>query len=92
MAKSSTPSLELESIDRLEEKLKLLVGVVDRLKAEQASAAAENARLQSEIDTLRSRVAAGESLSTELTTLREERDEIRTRVADMLQQLEALDL
>ena len=92
MAKSSTPSLELESIDRLEEKLKLLVGVVDRLKAEQAAAAAENTRLQAEIDTLRSRVAAGETLSTELTTLREERDEIRTRVADMLQQLEALDL
>lgn len=92
MAKSSTQSVELEPIDRLEEKLKLLVGVVDRLKSEQTRAAEENVRLKSELDALRSRVAASESLSTELTALREERDEIRTRVTDMLQQLEALDL
>ena len=92
MAKSSTQSVELEPIDRLEEKLKLLVGVVDRLKSEQASVAEENQRLRAEIDTLRSRVAAGESLSSELTALREERDEIRTRVSDMLQQLDTLEL
>ena len=36
MAKTSTTSgVELEPIDRLEEKLKLLVNVVERLKADQ---------------------------------------------------------
>jgi regulator of replication initiation timing len=89
---AKTQSVELEPIDRLEEKLKLLVGVVDRLKAEQAAAAAENQRLKGEVESLRARVAAGESLNTELAALREERDDIRTRVSDMLQQLEALEL
>lgn len=92
MAKTSTPSIELEPIDRLEEKLKLLVGVVDRLKSEQARAAEENQRLRAELDSLRSRAAASETLSTELTALREERDVIRTRVGEMLEQLEALEL
>jgi regulator of replication initiation timing len=92
MAKTTAQSIELEPIDRLEEKVKLLVGVVDRLKSEHARATEENQRLKSELDALRSRVVAGETLSVELTALREERDEIRTRVTDMLQQLEALDI
>jgi regulator of replication initiation timing len=92
MAKTSTSSVELEPIDRLEEKLKKLVGVVDRLKAEQARAADDNQRLRTEIETLRSRVAAGEGLAGELTALRQERDVIRTRVAEMLEQLDALEL
>lgn len=91
MAKTST-SIELEPIDRLEEKLKLLVGVVERLKSEQALAAAENQSLQSEVESLRARVAAGETLSTELSSLREERDLIRSRVGEMLSQLETLDI
>ena len=91
MAKTSS-SIELEPSDRLEEKLKLLVGVVERLKAEQASAAAENKALQSEVESLRARVAAGETLSTELSSLREERDLIRNRVGEMLSQLDALDI
>lgn len=91
MAKTSS-SIELEPIDRLEEKLKLLVGVVERLKAEQATASAENRALQSEVESLRARVAAGESLSTELSSLREERDLIRSRVGEMLSQLETLDI
>ncbi len=92
MAKTSTPSVELEPIDRLEEKLKKLVSVVDRLKADQARSADENQRLRTEVDTLRSRVAASDTLSGELTALREERDVIRTRVAEMLEQLDALEL
>ncbi|MGE3958763.1 MAG: hypothetical protein AB7H96_18775 [Vicinamibacterales bacterium] len=92
MAKSPTSSVELEPIDRLEEKLKLLVSVVERLKDEQARTASENARLTAEVESLRARVAAGESLSTELTALREERDLIRTRVGEMLSHLDALDI
>jgi regulator of replication initiation timing len=92
MAKTTSSSVELEPIDRLEEKLKLLVNVVERLKTEQVHAAEENQRLKAEIESLRGRVAAGESLSTELTALREERDLIRTRVGEMLEQLDALEL
>jgi hypothetical protein len=37
MAKTATRSVELEPIDRLEEKVKLLVAMVDRLKADQGT-------------------------------------------------------
>jgi FtsZ-binding cell division protein ZapB len=92
MAKTATRTVELEPIDRLEEKIKRLVGMVDRLKAEQLREAEENQRLSRELDAMRSRAAASESLVAELTSLKEERDVIRTRVTDMLEQLEALNL
>jgi regulator of replication initiation timing len=93
MAKTSTTSsVELEPIDRLEEKLKLLVSVVERLKADQARATDENQKLRAEVESLRGRVAAGETLSSELTALREERDLIRTRVGEMLETLDALEV
>lgn len=92
MAKSTISSVELEPIDRLEEKLKLLVNVVEQLKGEQARTADENVRLRAEVESLRASVAAGETLSTELTALREERDLIRTRVGEMLSQLDALEI
>jgi regulator of replication initiation timing len=92
MAKTATPSIDLEPIDRLEEKLKQLVGVVDRMKAEQARVAEENHRLMREVETLRTRLGAGESVAAELSALREERDIIRARVGEMLDQLEALSL
>jgi regulator of replication initiation timing len=92
MAKTATRSIELEPIDRLEEKIKLLVSMVDRMKGEQARVAEENARLTSEVHALRARLAEGESVASELTMLRDERDVIRTRVTDMLEQLEALSL
>jgi len=89
---TATRSVELEPIDRLEEKLRALVSMVDRMKAEQAKAADENQRLARELDMLRSRVSAGETVAAELSTLKEERDVIRTRVTEMLEQLEALNL
>jgi len=92
MAKTATPSVDLEPIDRLEEKVKLLVSLVERMKLESARAAEENQRLSHEIDGLRARLASSESVVSELSTLREERDVIRTRVVDMLEQLEALSL
>jgi hypothetical protein len=44
------------------------------------------------VEALRGRLAANEALSTELSAMKEERDVIRTRVTDMLDQLEALNL
>jgi regulator of replication initiation timing len=92
MPKTATRSVDLEPIDRLEEKVKLLVSLVDRLKADQARAAEENQRLSRELDALRGRLSASDGLASELSTLKEERDVIRTRVSDMLEQLEALSL
>ena len=92
MAKAAVRSVDLEPIDRLEEKVKLLVSMVERLKAEQARGAEENQRLSRELDGLRAQMAASDGLASELSSLKEERDVIRTRVTDMLDQLEALSL
>ena len=82
MAKTATRGVDLEPIDRLEEKVKLLVGMVDRMKAEQARAAEENQRLARELEALRARGSpASESLGARSSrTLKDERDVIRTRV------------
>jgi predicted AAA+ superfamily ATPase len=84
--------VDLEPIDRLEEKVKMLVGVIDRLRGEQARAADETARLTRELDTMKARLADAENASGELTALREERDLIRARVGEMLTQIESLNL
>ena len=92
MAKTATRSVEFQAIDRLEEKVKLLIDLVDRMKKEQARAAEEHQRLSRDLDAARARIAANESLANELSALQEERDVIRTRVSGMLEQLEALSL
>ena len=91
MAKQAVArTTELDPIDRLEEKIKLLVNTVTRLRAEQADAADQHARLTREIESLRARLADAEGSSAELTALRDEREAIRSRVAEMLSQIEAL--
>jgi regulator of replication initiation timing len=92
MAKTATRGAEVDSLDRLEDKIKRLVAMVERMKSEQARAADENQRLKAEVEALKSRAASGETLSTEIAVLKDERDVIRTRVSDMLSQLEALNL
>ncbi len=88
--KATTPGLE--SIDRLEEKIKLLVNTIMRIKGEQARVAEENGRLRAEIDSLNARVNTAESAGAEVSSLREERDLIKSRVTDMLKQLDGLSL
>jgi regulator of replication initiation timing len=92
MAKSALRTVDLEPIDRLEEKLKRLVTMVERMKAEQTRAAEENMRLSRELDAMRGRLTAADSVSNELSALKEERDIIRNRVGEMLEQLEALNV
>ena len=91
MAKQAVArSTELEPIDRLEDKIRLLVDMVTKLRADQARVADDNERLAREIDALRGRLADADHASAELTALREERDAIRGRVSEMLAQLEAI--
>ena len=85
-------TVDLEPIDRLEEKVKLLVAVVDRMRAEQARAAEDNLRLTRELEAARQRLAEAEGTHAEVSLLKEERDVIRSRVTEMLEQLEALNL
>lgn len=91
MAKS-TPSVSLEPVDRLADKIQSLVGVLERTRAELARTAEDNARLSREVDTLRAQLTEAADQEAQTTTLRAERDEIRTRVTEMLEQLEGLSL
>ena len=90
--KTATRGVDLEPIDRLEEKVRALVTMVERMKAEQTRATEENQRLTRELDALRARLAASDGLASELAALKDERDIIRGRVGEMLEQLEALSL
>ena len=93
MSRTATArSVDLEPIDRLEEKVKLLVSMIARLKADQARAAEENARLSRELESARARIADTEAGLEEVATLRMERESIRGRVSEMLEQLEGLSL
>jgi regulator of replication initiation timing len=88
--KMTTPGLE--SIDRLEEKIKLLVSTISRIKGEQSRVAEENIKLKAEIEALKGRISTAESAGAEVMSLREERDQIKARVTDMLKQLDGLNL
>jgi len=92
MAQTKMTTPGLESIDRLEEKIKLLVNTIVRLKGEQTRANEDNGRLKAEIEALKGRMSSAESAGAEVATLREERDLIKTRVTDMLKQLDGLNL
>jgi regulator of replication initiation timing len=91
MAKQAVATrTDLDPIDRLEEKVKLLVSVIAQLRREHAKAIDDNSRLLRDLDSMRSRLAESEVSGSELTALREERDLVRARVAEMLEQLEAI--
>ena len=92
MATTTKTAPGLESIDRLEEKIKLLVNTIVRIKGEQGRVAEENGRLKAEIEALKGRISSAESAGAEVTSLREERDLIKARVTDMLKQLDGLNL
>jgi regulator of replication initiation timing len=85
---ATTP--DLEPIDRLEEKVKRLVDMIAELRADLQRSADGTARLNEEVVLLRARIADADGATAELTVMREERDVIRTRVAEMLQQLEGI--
>lgn len=84
--------VEQQPIDRLEEKVRQLVGMIDSLRAERAKAADEIARLQHEIDATKARLSEAAGATAEVGTLREERELIRTRVVQMLSQIDKLNL
>lgn len=91
MPKTMTPG-DLEALDRLEQKVRLLVAEMGKLRAEHAKQGEENRRLTTELDDAVARLADAEAGTVEMAALRQERDQVRTRVADILEQLEGLDI
>jgi uncharacterized coiled-coil DUF342 family protein len=85
-------ALDLQPIDRLEDKVRQLVSLVDTLRADRAKALDEVARLQRELDNTRAHLTEASGVTAEVTTLREERELIRNRVTQMLAQIDKLSL
>ena len=92
LATRELDGVDLQPIDRLEAKVRMLVDMIDRLRADNARAAQDNERLANELNGLRARLADAEGSNVELKALRDERDVIRTRVNEMLQQIDSLNL
>lgn len=85
-------NIDLGPIDRLEQKVRMLVGLLDRLRAEQSRLVEENGRLARELDAARARLAEHEQVTSEIGQLREEREAVRARVGELLAELDALNL
>jgi FtsZ-binding cell division protein ZapB len=91
MLKTARP-VDTEALDRLEDKVKLLVALIGRMRTEQARLAEEHQRVSKELDTTRARLQEVEGASAEVAALKDERDLIRSRVSSLLEQLEGLSL
>ena len=87
-----TSSVSLEPINRLADKVQSLIGVLERTRAELTRTVEDNVKLSSEVDALRTQVATAEDQGAQAQSLRTERDQIRARVTEMLDQLEGLSL
>lgn len=88
----SAAVVDVQPIDRLEEKVRQMVSLVDTLRAEKTRALEETGRLEQEVASLKARLSEGASASADLATMREERDLIRARVTQMISQIDRLSL
>jgi len=85
-------AVDVQPIDRLEDKIRQLVTMVDTLRAERAKAVDDAARLTRELEAARARLGESANASAEVATLREERDLIRARVTQMIAHIDRLNL
>ena len=90
MPTHTTHGVDVESIERLAEKVRDLVGVLERTRGELSQAIEDNARLSREAEQLRSDLASAASTNAEVSSLLAEREQIRTRVGEMLEQLDEI--
>jgi FtsZ-binding cell division protein ZapB len=88
----AAPAIDLGIVERLDDKIRQLVALVERSRAEVARLKADNERLTKETAALQDQLADAEGVAQELKSLREERDQVRARVTEMLSQLDALEM
>jgi regulator of replication initiation timing len=86
----STHAIDVEPIDRLAEKVKGLISILERVRGELSQTVEENLRLSRDVEHLKAQLAKTETTGADLSTLMKEREQIRTRVGEMLEQLESI--
>lgn len=86
-------AIELRPIERLAERVRSLIDVLGTTREELKLALDENTRLSGEVEELRGKLrAAEEQQATQSRELQSERDEIRERITQMLEQMEEISL
>ena len=92
MAPPTAHVVNLEQIERLTDKLKGLIGLLERTRNELTKTVDDNGKLQLEVESLRPQLTGAESSQSEVAALLAEREQVRARVETMLQQLDAINL
>ena len=91
MMQESEQALDVAQVERLAVKVKGLIDLLERTRAELEAAIRENAALRGELDGLRAEMdSASSERASEVERLLAERDQVRERVERMLGQIEAI--
>ena len=91
MAKT-TQAVDLDQIERLADKVRALVGVLERTRTEFTQTIEDNQRLQREVESMREQLSTAANSGEEMTALLAEREQIGSRIREMLQQLEGINV
>jgi len=91
-ATATATAADLAVVERLDEKIRQLITLVEKSRAEATKLRADNDRLGKDVDALQAQLSDAAGVATELQAMREERDQVRARVTDMLAQLDALQM
>ncbi len=83
---------DLQPIDRLEEKVRQLVGMIETLRTERTQALDSVARLERDLEVAKTRLTETEAANVEAGSLREEREKIRNRVVEMIAHIDKLNI
>ena len=89
---TTVTAADLGVVERLDEKIRQLIALVEKSRAEATRLRTDNDRLGREVEVLQSQLTDAEGVAAELAAMRTERDQVRARVTDMLAQLDALQL
>lgn len=89
---NTVQSLDMDTLDRLAEKVSALVQMLEQTRNELADTSENNTRLSNELEALQARFSQSQQDDLDMQTLLDERDQIRARVTEILDQLESLDL
>ncbi len=92
MAKTEA-SVEVRPIEQLAERIQTLIDLLETTRAELKMALDDNTRLSGEVEELGGKLqAAEEQQASQTREFQSERDEIRERITQMLEQIEELSL
>ena len=89
---NTVQSLDMATLDRLAEKISALVQLLEQTRNELADTSDNNTRLSNELEALQAQFSQSHQNGLEMQTLLDEREQIRARVTEILDQLESLDL